>query len=156
MCSCNGSADGTIDLTVSGGLAPVTFLWSNGAITEDLSGLTAGNYTVTISDAGGCSVNVAGTVGEPPVLGGVMTVNNVSCFGAATGSVDLTVSGGTIPYSFLWDNGATTEDLAAVTAGDYNVTITDANGCTFSGMATITQPADSPFRKYHITDRYYM
>jgi gliding motility-associated-like protein len=138
--SCNGLVDGSVDLTVSGGLAPFTFLWSNGAITEDLSGLSAGDYTVTISDAGGCSASVTGTVHEPSVLGGVMTVNNVSCFGDASGSVDLTVSGGTAPYLFLWDNGTTTEDLSNIVAGDYNVTITDTRGCIFTGMSTVTQP----------------
>jgi gliding motility-associated-like protein len=140
---CNGSADGALDLTVSGGMAPYAFLWSNGATTEDLSGLAPGNYTVTISDAGGCSVDVTAAVGEPAVLDGVMTVTDVTCFGDASGSVDLTVSGGTTPYSIQWDNGITTEDLTAVVAGDYNVTVTDANGCIFTGISTITQPADA-------------
>ena len=89
--------------------------------TEDISGLPAGDYTVTISDAGGCSADLTATISEPAILSGGLTVNNVFCFGEASGSVDLTVAGGTAPYSFLWDNGATTEDLANVVAGDYNV-----------------------------------
>jgi len=72
-----------------------------------------------------------------------MTVSNVPCSGQASGSVDLSVSGGTTPYSYLWDNGLTTEDLVNVVAGDYNVTVTDARGCTFTGMAAITQPAET-------------
>ena len=88
-------------------------------------------------------LHVGGTVAEPAVLNGVMTVINVPCFGAASGSVDLTPTGGTLPYSFVWDNGATTEDLATVAAGDYSVTITDANGCSFTGMATVTQPSEA-------------
>jgi gliding motility-associated-like protein len=138
--SCNGANDGSIDLVVSGGSAPVTFLWSNGATTEDLSGLSAGNYSVTISDADGCTVMVSGTITEPAVLTGVLSVNNILCHGDPAGSIDLTMAGGTTPYSFLWDNGATTEDLAGVQAGDYNVTVTDARGCIFTGMSTITEP----------------
>ncbi len=141
--SCNGQVDGSVDLTVSGGLAPFTFVWSNGAGTEDISGLPAGDYTVTISDAGGCSADLTASISEPAILNGGLTVINVFCFGEASGSVDLTVAGGTAPYSFLWDNGETTEDLANVVAGDYNVIVTDARGCTFTGMSTVTQPAEA-------------
>ena len=141
--SCNGQVDGSVDLTVSGGLAPFTFVWSNGAGTEDISGLPAGDYTVTISDAGGCSADLTASISEPAILNGGLTVINVFCFGEASGSVDLTVAGGTAPYSFLWDNGETTEDLGNVVAGDYNVIVTDARGCTFTGMSTVTQPAEA-------------
>ena len=138
--SCNGGADGSLELTVTGGLAPFNYLWNNGAITETISGLVPGNYTVTITDASGCSVDVSGTVAEPEILDGALVAGNVLCFGESTGWVDLTVSGGTSPYSFLWDNGATSEDLTNVASGDYHFTITDAKGCTYIGSATVGQP----------------
>ncbi len=140
---CNGSTDGAADLTVEGGLAPYTFIWNNGETTEDISGLTPGNYTVMITDASGCSTDVAATVGEPAVLDGAFMANNIACAGTPTGSVDLTVTGGTAPYSFVWDNGMTTEDLVDIPAGDYNVTVTDLNGCSFTGMATVTEPSEA-------------
>ncbi len=139
---CSGGSDGSADLAVTGGMAPYTFLWSNGATTEDISGLAAGDYSVTITDGGGCTATVSATIGEPAVLSGMITVADVVCKGSASGSADLTVTGGTPPYAFLWDNGMTTEDLAAVAAGDYTVIVTDLNGCTFSGMATIVEPAE--------------
>ncbi len=98
---CNGTADGSVDITVSGGLAPSKpSCGATGATTEDISGLTAGNYTVTISDGGGCSVDVTATIAEPAILGAVLTAGNIVCAGTPTGSVDLTVSGGTTPYYF--------------------------------------------------------
>jgi len=138
---CFGGADGSVDLTVTGGTAPYDFLWSNGATTEDLTNLVPGNYTVTITDANSCTSNSGGTVSEPAAaLSGSTIVSNVRCFGGDDGSADLTVTGGTAPYTFLWDNGATTEDLVNVVAGNYTVTITDANGCPTTTNSTITQP----------------
>jgi gliding motility-associated-like protein len=141
---CYGGATGTLDLTVTGGTAPYTYLWSNDSTTEDLNGVAAGYYTVDITDASGCTVNSSGTVAEPSAaLDGTAVVTDVICFGDATGSVDLTVSGGTAPYSFQWDNGTTTEDLTNVIAGDYVVTISDANSCTFVVPVTIIQPSEA-------------
>jgi hypothetical protein len=129
--SCFGGNTGMVDLTPAGGTAPYTFLWSNGATTEDIGGLTAGTYTVIITDAGGCTANASGTVTEPAAaINGTTVVTNVLCFGASTGSVNLTVTGGTAPYTFLWNTGAVTEDLSNVAAANYTVTITDSKGCT--------------------------
>ncbi len=139
--SCNGLTDGSIDVTVTGGATPYSFLWDNGAVSEDLSGLTAGDYSVTITDAGGCNISLSGTITEPPVLNVTVTVDDIICSGTATGSAHLTVTGGTGPYTYLWTNGQTSRDLTDVVAGDYSVTITDASGCTSVAMATITQPA---------------
>jgi len=139
---CYGDATGTIDLTVTGGTAPYTFLWSNGATTEDISGLTAGTYIVVITDANSCTTTSGGTVTQPAApLAGTTVITDVLCFGDATGAIDLTVTGGTAPYTFLWSNGATTEDLINLTAGTYTVTITDANSCITTAGGTVTQPA---------------
>ncbi len=126
--NCNGNANGAIDLTVTGGTPPITFAWSNGATTEDLNGLTAGDYSVTVSDASGnCSVVRSFTINEPTeisIAGNVLPESSGN-----DGAIDLTASGGTPAYTFAWSNGATSEDLSGISSGDYTVTVTDANGC---------------------------
>jgi subtilisin-like proprotein convertase family protein len=136
-----GASDGAINISVSGGTAPYTFLWSNGATTEDLTGIAAGSYTGTITDANGCSV-VAGpiAVGNITTLAGTITATDPLCNGAATGAIDLNVTGGTAPYTFAWSNSATTEDLTGLIAGAYSVTITDANSCVITESTTIQEP----------------
>jgi gliding motility-associated-like protein len=123
-----GLADGAVDLTVSGGTAPYNYLWSNAATTEDLTGLSAGTYDVTITDANGCSISSSAVVNgsSAPVVS--VSVTDASC-GANDGAIDLTVSGAAPPYSFSWSNGASTEDLTGLAAASYSVTVTDNNGC---------------------------
>jgi hypothetical protein len=138
---CFGNSSGAVDLSVVGGTAPYAYLWSNGATTEDLAGITAGTYSVTITDANGCTTTASVTITEPTAtLGATTTQTDVLCFGNSTGAIDLTINGGTAPYAYLWSNGATTEDLAGITAGTYTVTITDANGCSMTTSVTITEP----------------
>ena len=137
--TCDGAADGAVNLTVTGGTAPYTFAWSNAATTEDISGLAAGNYTVTITDAAGATASASATVIAPPALNASTNVTNASSPGATDGAVNLTVTGGTAPYTFAWSNAATTEDISGLSAGTYNVTITDANGCTTTASATVTE-----------------
>ena len=138
--SCNGGSDGSVDLTVTGGTAPYTYAWSNGATYEDLSGVSAGNYNVTVTDAHGCTTTANATVNEPAVLSASAIAGNVSCNGASNGYVDLTVTGGTPPYTYLWSNNASTEDMIDLSAGTYDVTVTDAHGCTATTYATLTEP----------------
>ncbi|WP_417368168.1 T9SS type A sorting domain-containing protein [Flavobacterium beibuense] len=138
--SCNGGSNGTVNLTVTGGTAPYTFAWSNTATTEDMTGLTAGTYNVTVTDANGCTTTASATVTEPTILMASAVTTAVSCNGGSNGTVDLTVTGGTAPYSFAWSNTATTEDMTGLTAGTYDVTVTDANGCTTTASATVTEP----------------
>lgn len=135
---CNGGADGAVDLTVSGGLAPYTYLWTNGATTEDLSELMAGIYTVIVTDANNCQASISVSIQEPSALGATATVSNLACPGDANGAIDLIVSGGTTPYAYDWDNGVTTQDLDNLLAGTYEVTITDANNCTLVRSYVIT------------------
>ncbi|MFM9057064.1 MAG: beta strand repeat-containing protein, partial [Bacteroidota bacterium] len=140
---CNGNATGAADLSVSGGTAPYSYSWSNGASTQDLSGLIAGTYSVVVTDANGCSASTSLTILQPAAALSASTVPTyVLCHGNTTGAADLTVAGGTTPYSYSWSNGATTQDINNLAAGFYTVNITDANGCTISSNALILQPAD--------------
>ena len=138
--TCCTSRSGSVDLMMSGGTAPYSYLWSNGATTQDLSNVAAGTYTVTITDALGCTAMASATITQPAALALRTMLTSPSCCNASTGGIDLTVSGGTAPYSYRWSNGATTQDLSGVAAGTYSVTVTDARGCTASTSATLTQP----------------
>ncbi|WP_309869988.1 T9SS type A sorting domain-containing protein, partial [Chryseobacterium camelliae] len=142
--ACNGASNGSINLTPAGGTAPYTFNWGGGVTTEDRTGLAAGTYTVTITDANGCTATVNATVTQPAsAVSGTTVVTNVACNGASNGSINLTPAGGTAPYTFNWGGGVTTEDRTGLAAGTYTVTITDANGCTATVNATVTQPASA-------------
>ncbi|RNC87163.1 MAG: tandem-95 repeat protein [Winogradskyella sp.] len=139
--SCNGGNDGTATVNVTGGLGNFTYLWSNGETTQTISNLVAGTYTVTVSDVDtGCNSVSSTTVNEPTALSTGIAVTNVACFGDSTGSLDLTVNGGTAPYSFLWSNGEMTEDITNLPQGSYSVTVTDANGCVITDSANVIQP----------------
>jgi gliding motility-associated-like protein len=137
---CNGAATGAVDLTVSGGAPAYTYAWSNSAITEDISGVVAGNYIVTVTDAATCSASASATIAQPTALVLNSSVQNVGCAGGNDGAIDITVQGGTFPYTFSWSNNSTNEDINNVGGGNYDVTITDANGCTLSASFTITEP----------------
>ena len=138
--TCNGDGDGAIDATIAGGTAPYTISWSNGAVTEDISSLVPGLYTINVTDAKGCTVSASYTVTEPGVLTATAVITHVVCNGQSNGAVTLTVSGGTLPMSYLWSNGAVTKDISAIVAGSYTVTITDDNLCTFIATYVVTQP----------------
>ncbi|MFN4233268.1 MAG: gliding motility-associated C-terminal domain-containing protein [Bacteroidia bacterium] len=139
--NCFGNSNGAIDITVSGGTGPYSYIWSNGATTQDISGLSAGNYAVTITDANNCQASFNYNVNQPLQITLALQVTNINCFGNTNGAINLSVVGGTTPYSYNWSNGATTEDISGLTANTYSVTVTDANGCTANGSATVTAPS---------------
>ncbi len=140
--SCNGGNDGGATASASGGTAGYSFAWNNGASTASISGVTAGTYSVTITDANGCTDSSSVTITEPTLLVSSAVVDsNVSCNGGNDGGATASASGGTAGYSFAWSNLATTASITGVAAGTYSVTITDANGCTDSSSVTITEPA---------------
>ena len=142
--SCNGGSDGAIDAVVSGGpTAPYTYSWSNGATTKDISGVTAGNYTLTITDGNGCKLSRTFTVTQPSAITANTNITQISCNGANDGSITLTPAGGTAPYDlFVWNNGATTQNISVLAPGTYSVTFKDKNGCPKTvGPFTITEPA---------------
>ncbi|MBL7806751.1 MAG: hypothetical protein JNN28_02990, partial [Saprospiraceae bacterium] len=140
--SCNGSNNGAINLTISGGVSPYTTLWNNGSITEDLNNLTAGTYTPTVTDATGCTKTISAVVTQPSPINPTICVTNLPCNGSCNGSkIDLTVTGGASPYSYIWGTGSTTQDLTNICAGIYTVTVTDMNGCTKTATGVVTAPA---------------
>ena len=142
---CHGGNDGAVDISVSGGTTTYSYSWSNDATTEDLSSVPAGTYTVTVTDANGCTATASATVSQPAsaLSVSVAGTTSVKCYDGNDGAVDISVSGGTATYSYLWSNDATTEDLSGLTAGTYTVTVTDANGCTATASATVSQPASA-------------
>jgi hypothetical protein len=131
-------ANGSIDIAIVGGIAPYSYLWSNGATTEDITALAGGSYSVTVKDAKGCSANATYIV---PASAIIITVNQITPSCQANGSININIAGGTAPYSYLWSNGATTEDITALAGGSYSVTVKDATGC--SASATYTVPTSS-------------
>jgi len=144
--SCNGGSDGSIDISVTGGIQPYSYSWSNGAPTQDLTGLTSGTYSLVVTDNNGCTAGTSVNVLEPSVLSGTLTSTAVTSFGANDGTATIAPSGGTAGYTYVWDaaaGGQTTQTATGLSAGTYNVTITDANGCTFTPAmgVTVVQPA---------------
>ena len=139
--SCNAGSSGAATVSTTGGTAPYTYLWSNGAETESIAGLAAGTYSVTVTDARACTAAATLTVTEPTVLTATAEATAmVICKGLPTGEASVTVSGGTAPYAYGWSTGSTAAALTSLTAGTYTVIVTDANGCTASSMVTITEP----------------
>ncbi|MEQ1587128.1 MAG: hypothetical protein ABL895_14670 [Cyclobacteriaceae bacterium] len=133
--------NGTIDITPSGGVAPYTYLWSTGATTQDLQNGSAGTYSVKITDAVGCSIDkvYALRIVSPVVLSYVVTPT--SCADNGSGAINITVSGGTAPYTYLWQDGVATEDRSALKAALYKVTVTDAVGCTATTNISVFKKA---------------
>ncbi|WP_299117172.1 Ig-like domain-containing protein, partial [uncultured Winogradskyella sp.] len=142
---CNPDNSGSIDITVSGGEPPYTYAWSNSSTNEDITNSAAGTYTVTVTDVNGCSISDDFTITQPTeeLTSVISSTTDVLCNGDNTGAIDLTISGGTAPYTVLWNNGSSDQDISDLIAGDYDVTITDANGCIITNQATITQPAEA-------------
>lgn len=141
--TCNGGNNGAVNLTPTNGSGNYGYNWSNGFNSQDPFNLIAGTYTVTVIDlnVSGCSATMSVTVTQPSMLSLTETHINVQCNGNATGSIDLTVSGGTPPYNYQWSNCATIQDLAGLEAGTYCVTVVDANSCSKMLCINVTQSA---------------
>ncbi len=139
--SCNGASDGSIDMTITGGTFPFDILWSNGATTEDISGIGVGTYVVTVIDADLDTVVETVQINEPALLTvTTSSVDSVSCYGFSDGGINIDVLGGVGVYVFLWSNGSTDEDLVNIPAGSYTVTVTDDNGCIANLDTLVSQP----------------
>ena len=139
--------DGTIDASVTGGTPDFTYVWSNGATTSSINGLGGGTYTVTVTDANGCTTvkgqTVQGVVCPEFDVEGIAAMPN--CFEGLTGGITVTTEGPIGPFTYSWsdDNTATSEVRTGLAAGDYEVTITDVDsGCTSTQMFTVDQPEE--------------
>ncbi|MDH3649615.1 MAG: SprB repeat-containing protein, partial [Saprospiraceae bacterium] len=139
--SCSGLSDGNAKASPFGGTAPYSFLWSTGAITDSITHLVASSYQLTVTDANGCRMSASFQIDEPPPLMLNYFLGPESSQGAVDGIIELEVTGGKMPYLFSWSNGYITSNLNALAAGQYEVVVTDANGCLES--ASIQLPRDS-------------
>jgi len=139
--SCAGSGDASINVTASGGTGNKTYAWSNGTTGNSISSLAAGSYTVTVTDANGCSESAVYTITSPAAITITGTVTAVSCFGEADGSIQVSASGGTGNKVFSWNNGTIGATASDLSPGTYTVTATDANSCSASQQFTMSSPA---------------
>ena len=134
---CFGNANGTASVSVNGATGTPVYAWSNGAATSSISGLQAGTYTYTVTDGSGCSATGSVVITAPAQITGYTTSQNASC-GLNDGSAYLNFSGGVGPYTYLWSNGAATPNISGLAPGNYSVTVTDANGCTFNSSTSVS------------------
>ncbi len=152
--SCFGGGDGAIDLTVTGGTPPYTYMWSTGATTQDVSGLRAGYVSVRVRDAASGSRDADLTLTEPFALRADVepfsypSGFNISCYNCYNGSIQVTTLEGVAPYTYAWADGPTTEDRTQLDAGSYAVDITDVNGCAIrEDKILLTQPERDDWSK---------
>jgi gliding motility-associated-like protein len=140
---CNGGNNGSVSSSASGGTLPYTYSWTGGGTNSTNTGLSAGNYTVTVKDSNGCSISASVTITQPAPLNiSTNIMANVSCNGGNNGSASVTLSGGTLPYTYSWTpRGGQSSTNTDLTAGIYCCTVTDSNGCSQSACITVTQPS---------------
>ncbi len=136
--SCFGAADANIAITVTSGTPPFSYIWSNGASTPTLNNVPVGSYTLFVSDAAGCLIATTIEVAQPNEL-----VIDLVTTGTTTndGTATALVSGGTTPYSYEWEDGQSTVMISGLGMGSYEVTVTDAHGCTAVGVAEVGLPS---------------
>ena len=145
---CFGGNTGSVWVDPSGGVSPYSFNWNNLVTNDTIVNLVAGTYSVNVTDDNGCTENQSFSVTQPTQLTNSFTKSiyngntNVSCPGGTNGSIDLTPSGGSAPYTYLWSNTNTIQDINGLSAGTYSCTITDDNNCTSVANVSMTDPQD--------------
>lgn len=140
--SCFGGMNGTAMATGTGGspLTALTYRWNTGAMTANISNLAPAIYTVTVSDAAGCTATETATVGEPSMLTVAFIVQGISCFGGTNGALTAVPGGGTPIFSYNWNTGQTGATISNLPPAIYTVTVTDNNGCFMNKNIQLTQP----------------
>ncbi|MFH1319447.1 MAG: PKD domain-containing protein, partial [Bacteroidota bacterium] len=140
--ACFGSCDGSVGVTVAGGIPPYTYLWNDPAAqtTATVTGLCAGIYNVVITDANGCIIIGNFAIINPAPMTAFITTTDVSCFGSCDGTATANSVNGTAPFTYQWNDGQTTITASNLCAGTYNVILTDANGCPATAAATVGTP----------------
>lgn len=137
--SCFGLCDGSLTALASGGTSPYQFSWSNGSAGSIASGLCAGDYSVTVTDANGCSAAFPFSVGQPAqFIATASEIKSVSCFEGSDGEATVTTNGN--PVNYFWGNGTSGATIAGLSGGTYTVTVTNADGCTASASVSISTP----------------
>jgi hypothetical protein len=143
--SCNAGINGTATATVTGGAPSYKYLWNTTPVqtTANASSLSAGTYTLTVTDALNCQASATTTITQPTALAGTTSKTDVTCFGLTNGVAGITMSGGTSPYAYSWNTNPvkTTAAINNITAGTYTATVTDANNCIYTASVTVAQPA---------------
>lgn len=138
---CYNQNIGTAEVEIEGGVEPYDVIWSNGSTNKRIENLAAGKYTVTVFDDHNCIIEDSVTIKQPTeLICYISDFKNPSCFGSTDGNIKMNISGGTPPYSILWSNFKTQQNIDSLTAGLYSVTVTDYNGCTATANVTLTEP----------------
>lgn len=139
---CRGDATGSIDPKATGGTGTLTYSWSNSlGNSSSVTNLSAGTYTVTITDAQTCTYSETFNITEPAqALSAAVNETDVLCKDSLDGGIEIMPSGGTPNYTYAWSGGGTSKDSFGLAAGTYQFTVTDANNCTYSSSATLTEP----------------
>ena len=141
---CYGNLTGAVTTTVSNGTPTYSYNWSNGSTTSALTNVGAGNYTLTVTDASNCKAVTTLTITQPASAVTIQTASSYSigCYGASTGSAQVTVTGGVPSYTYSWTGGITsvTNSVVGLVAGNYSVTVKDLNNCPVTQSFSIAQP----------------
>lgn len=135
--SCLGGATGAVSSSISGGTAPYTYLWNNNATSSGLTNIAAGTYTLTVTDATGCTASAQATISSNSGVTVTTTATNASCASNCNGAIITSVSGGTAPYTYLWSTSASSPGLQNLCAGTYIIAVSDANGCVDTAHAQV-------------------
>ena len=140
--SCFSLCDATASVNAFGGTAPYSYLWSDPAsqTVATAIGLCAGSYICNVTDAIGCTYTISVTISEPPVLTANSNVTDASCYGSCDGTASVYASAGSLPYSYLWANGQTSQTEVNLCAGTYFVFVSDNNGCQITSSISISEP----------------
>lgn len=137
---CHGDPTGAISLFVTGGVSPFQYLWSDGSTTESLINIKAGQYDLVIKDDTDCTIYESFTIAEPDSLYVLSDIGHVVCPGDATGSIGISIKGGTLPFKILWEDNSSSMFRNDLAVGAYSVSVTDANNCLFTEHFSLISP----------------